>query len=303
VSQRRIAVSGASGLIGSRLVQALRQRGDQVLALVRRRAADSPDDIVWDPRTGEIEAAKLERVDVVIHLAGKPLDEERWTPKVKEAIVASRVEGTALIGRTLARLERPPKLLITASATDYYAVSALPTSEADGRPGTGFVAEMCRAWEKAAAEAADAGIRVVHLRIPSVLAAEGHSLLAAFLPLFRIGLGPTLGSGNQLMCFVARDDMVRAIEHIIECEDLAGPVNILAPEPVTNAEFARALASVLGRPTFLRVPRWVLRLAMGEVADAILGGDANLRPAKLTATGFRFLYPDITSALRHELAL
>jgi uncharacterized protein (TIGR01777 family) len=302
MTSQRIAVSGASGLVGSRLVPALRERGHQVLPLVRRRSPDHPEEIFWDPQTGELEASKLEGVDVVIHLAGKPLDGQRWTPAVKEAIVASRVTGTTLISRTLARLETPPRLLITASATDYYAPSPAPVNERDGQPGTGFVAEMCRAWEAAAAAARDAGIRVVHLRLPSVLAAEGHSILAAFLPLFKLGLGPTLGSGRQRMCFVALDDLVRAIEHIIDREDLVGPVNVLTPTPVTNAEFVRALATVLRRPAFLRLPRWVLHLAMGEVADAILEGDADLRPAKLTATGFQFLYPDITSALRHELS-
>jgi hypothetical protein len=302
MTEKRIVVSGASGLIGSRLLPSLRERGDQVIPLVRKRSPDHPEEILWDPQKGEIEASRLEGVDVVIHLAGKPLDEERWTPKVKDAIVASRVEGTALISRTLATLKTLPRLLITASATDYYAPSSSPTGETEGRPGTGFVAEMCQAWEAAASAAREAGIRVVHIRIPSVLAAHGHSVLAAFLPLFKVGLGPTLGTGRQLMCFIALDDMVRAIEHIINREELAGPVNVLAPKPVTNAEFAGALAKVLGRPTFLRVPGWLLRLAMGEVADAILEGDADLRPAKLTATGFQFLYPDLTSALRHELS-
>jgi uncharacterized protein (TIGR01777 family) len=302
MSGKRIAVSGASGLIGSRLVPSLRERGDHVVRLVRSRSPERADGIFWDPRTGEIDASRLEGMDAVVHLAGKPLDEERWTPKVKEAIVASRVEGTAVISRTLARLGAPPRLLITASATDYYAPSSSPIGEEDGPPGTGFVAAMCQAWEAAASAACQAGIRVVHIRIPSVLAGHGHSVLAAFLPLFRLGLGPTLGNGKQRMCFIALDDMVRAIEHIIDHEDLEGPVNVLTPEPVTNAEFARVLAGVLGRPTFLRVPRWLLRLAMGEVAEAILEGDSDLRPVKLTASGFRFLWPDITSAVRHELS-
>jgi uncharacterized protein (TIGR01777 family) len=303
MSATRIAVSGASGLIGSKLVPFLVERGAHVVPLVRRRPADLPDGILWDPVTGEIEAAKLEGVDVVIHLAGKPLDEQRWTPAVKDAVYASRIDGTRVIARTLARLEAPPRLLVTASATDYYAPASTPTAEADGQLGNGFVSRMCQDWEAAASPAREAGIRVVNIRIPSVLAAEGHSILAAFLPLFRLGLGPTLGTGKQLMCFIARDDMVRAIEHIIEHEELTGPVNVLTPAPVTNAEFARTLARLLGRPRFLRVPGWLLRLAMGEVADAILEGDADLRPAKLTATGFQFLYPDITSALTHELGV
>jgi uncharacterized protein (TIGR01777 family) len=301
MSATRIAVSGATGLVGSRLLPSLRQHGHELLRLVRHRT-DRLDEVYWNPETGEIDARRLEGLDVVVHLAGKPLDGERWTPEVKQAVYASRVTGTALISGTLARLGVRPNLLVAASATDYYAFSSSPTSEADGQPGSGFVSEMCQAWEGATVAAGEAGIRVVNIRIPSVLAAAGHSVLAAFLPAFRVGLGFTLGSGKQLMCFIALDDMVRAIEHIFDHRELAGPVNVLAPEPVTNAEFARTLAEVLRRPRFLRVPRWVLRLAMGEVADAICEGDANLRPAKLTATGFQFLYPDISSALRHELS-
>ncbi len=299
----RIAVTGASGLIGSKLVVSLRAGGNRVVPLVRCRTTDQAEQIFWDPVTGEIEAGKLEGVDVVIHLAGKPLDEQRWTPKVKDAIHASRIGGTALISRTVARLAVRPRLLITASATDYYATTSTATGENEGRPGTGFVSEMTQAWEEAASPAREAGIRVVHLRTPSVLAGEGHGILTAFLPLFKAGLGPKLGSGRQLMCFVARDDMVRAIAFIIDHPELTGPVNVVTPEPVTNAEFARALAKVLGRPRFLRVPGWLLRAAMGEVADSVLEGDANLRPAKLSAAGFEFLYPDIESALRHELAV
>jgi uncharacterized protein (TIGR01777 family) len=300
-SAKRIAVSGAAGLIGSRLVPALRQRGHRVVALVRRTSTDRGDEIYWNPQTAEIEAGKLEGVDVVIHLAGKPLDGERWTPKVKEAIYASRVHGTALICRTLGQFRRPPALLITASATDFYAPSASPVDEVTGHPGTGFVSEMCQAWEAAAAAARDAGIRVVHIRIPSVLGLGDHGMLATFLPLFKLGLGPTLGHGRQLMCFVALDDMVRAIEHIIDREDLSGPVNVLAPQPVTNAQFARSLATILHRPTFVKVPGWMLRLMIGEMADAVLEGDADLRPTRLFQSGFQFLYPDITTALRHEL--
>jgi uncharacterized protein (TIGR01777 family) len=147
-----------------------------------------------------------------------------------------------------------------------------------------------------------AGIRVVSIRIPSVLASRGHSVLAAFLPLFRAGLGFTLGSGKQSMCFIARDDMVRAIQHITLCDEITGPVNVLAPEPVSNREFARTLGRILHRPVLLKVPAFVLRWAMGEVAEAIVAGDSRLKPDKLLASGFRFDFPDIASAIRHEIA-
>lgn len=241
-------------------------------------------------------------MDIVIHLAGKPLDGERWTPKVKEAIYASRIKGTTLISKTIAHLKRPPSLLISASATDYYAESETPIGEAEGQPGKGYVAEMCRDWEAATDSARQAGIRTVPIRIPSVLASEGHSILATFLPLFKRGLGFVVGSGKQLLCFAALDDTVRAIEHIMLCEQIVGPVNVLAPELVTNEEFARTLGRILHRPVFLKIPGFMLRLAMGGIAEAILAGDTHLKPEKLLASGFRFDFPDIESALRHELS-
>ncbi|HEY0592689.1 MAG TPA: TIGR01777 family oxidoreductase [Thermoanaerobaculia bacterium] len=298
---RRIAVSGASGLIGTKLVTSLLAEGDSVYRLVRRKPPESASEIYWNHETSEIDSARLEGMDAVVHLAGKPLDEHRWTPAIKAAVYASRIEGTGLISRTLARLTNPPRVLVSASATDYYAESESPVGEADGRPGSGYVAEMCRDWEAATEPARTAGIRVVPIRIPSVLAAKGHSILAAFLPLFRRGLGPILGSGRQLMCFIALDDMVRAIEHIIDCETLSGPVNVLAPQVVTQREFAATLGSILHRPVILRIPGFLLRAMMGEVADAILAGDTNLKPEKLLASGFQFQFPDLTSALRHEL--
>jgi uncharacterized protein (TIGR01777 family) len=299
---RTIAISGASGLIGSRLEQVLRQEGHTVRRMVRTRPAPGSGAIYWNHETGEIDSEGLEGLDVVVHLAGKPLDGERWTSAVKYAVYDSRVRGTLFLCETLARLRRPPRLLVSASATDYYAESDTPIAEEEGRAGSGFVAEMCRDWEAATEPARRAGIRVVTIRIPSVLAAEGHSILAAFLPLFRKGLGVVLGSGKQLMCFISRDDLIRAIEHIMTCEELEGPVNVLTAEPVTNREFARTLGRILHRPVFLRLPGFALRLAMGEVAEAILAGDTHLRPAKLLESGFRFEFPDVESALRHELA-
>ena len=212
------------------------------------------------------------------------------------------MNGTTLLATTLASLEKPPRLLISASATDYYGFAAATVGEADGRPGTGFVSEMCRAWEQATEPARVAGIRVVTIRIPSVLGGRGHALDAALLPLCRRGLGPVFGSGQQLVCYISCDDLVRAVEHIMADEDLSGPVNVVAPSPVTFKTLVRTLSAILGRRTYLRIPGIVLRLLMGEVAGELLEGDANLRPQRLEASGFRFLYPDVESALRHELA-
>jgi uncharacterized protein (TIGR01777 family) len=298
----RVAISGASGLVGSRLRASLERQGHTVLRLVRERSRAAPDAVFWSPATREIAAERLEDLDALVHLAGKPLDGERWTPAVKAAVLASRVDGTRLISETIGGLRHPPPVFISASATDYYAFTTEPTGEDEGAPGSGFVAEMCQAWERATEPAQRADVRVVQLRIPSVLAREGHSILAALLPLFRLGLGPVLAQGTQLMCFIARDDLVRAIQYLMTHGDVSGPVNVLTPYPVTNAEFARTLARILHRPRFLRLPYLVLRVLMGEVAGAVIGGDANLRPKKLLASGFEFLYPDIETAIRHELA-
>jgi len=302
MSGMRIAISGASGLIGSRLRGAFESEGDEVLRLVRHHSDDAGE-VFWDPATGEIEGERLEGLDVVIHLAGKPLDEQRWNDEVKRAVWASRIDGTALLCTTLATLQRPPRVLISASATDYYAASAAPIGESDGRPGTGFVSEMCRAWEQATEPARAAGIRVVTIRIPSVLGGSGHSIDGALQPLCRRGLGPVFGSGRQLVCFISCDDLVRAVQHIIADDRLEGPVNVIAPAPVTFKTLVRTLSGILGRRTYVRVPGVVLRLIMGEVAGEFLEGDANLRPERLEASGFRHLYPDVEAALRHELRL
>lgn len=296
----RIAITGASGLIGTRLASAFQVEGHEVLKLVRRTPVH-PDEVYWNPAAGEIDRRRLEELDVVIHLAGKPLDQKRWNPRIKQEIWASRVDGTTLISKTLAALENPPRLLVSASATDYYEFIATPIGESDGRPGTGFVSEMCQAWEKATESARTAGIRVVTIRIPSVLGGHGHAIDAVLLPLCKRGLGPVFGSGEQLVCYISCDDLVRAIHHIIDDEQLSGPVNVIAPAPVTFKTLVRTLSRILGRRSYVRIPGFVLRLLMGEVAGEFLEGDANLRPERLEASGFRFLYPDIEGALRHEL--
>ena len=297
----QVLISGASGTIGSTLCSTLEARGHTIRRLVRQRANMRPDDIYWSVESKTIETERLEGVDVVVHLAGKPLDEKRWSPAEKTAIYRSRIDGTRLLSETVASLASRPRLFISASATDYYASNDAAVDETTGQPGAGFVSRMCQDWEEATAAAARAGIRVVNLRIPTVLSAEGHGILTTLLPLFRLGLGPVLGSGRQLMCFIARDDLARAVEHIMARDDIEGPVNVLAPETVTFRQFAKTVGELVHRPVFLRVPGLVLRLAMGEVADMVLEGDTRLVPRKLLSTGFRFEFPDLRSALRHEL--
>jgi uncharacterized protein len=296
---QRIAISGASGMVGSQLVPFLRAGGHDVVRLVRRRPS-AADEIAWDPATDRIDAASLESVDAVIHLAGVSIAGGRWTKARKAAILSSRLQGTSLLAETLSRLQRPPRVLISASGIGYYgdARNALLTEESP--PGTGFLADVCRAWEEATSPAAAAGIRVVLPRFGVVLAGRG-GLLARMIPPFRFGLGGPLGSGEQFMSWIALDDLLGVLLQSIADDRLVGPVNAVAPHAVTNHAFAETLGRVLGRPAVLRAPAPALRLAAGELADELLLASQLARPTLLEDVRFSFAFPTLEDALRHEL--
>ena len=295
-----MVVSGASGLVGGALVAALEVAGVRVVRLVRRRPAPGESDVGWDPASGTIDARGLEGADAVVHLAGESIAAGRWTPARKDAIRRSRVDGTRLLAETLARLSRPPGVLVSASAVGYYGSRGDEALTEASAPGTGFLADVCRAWEAAAQPARDAGIRVVTPRIGMVLAARGGAL-ARMLPPFRLGLGGVVGSGRQYMSWIALDDLVGAIRHVIGDGDVAGAVNAVAPLPVTNREFTRTLGRVLGRPTLAPLPAPVVRLLFGEMGEALLLDGARALPARLQAAGFRFRHPGLEAALRSVL--
>ena len=292
----RVAITGASGFIGSRLAAELSAAGHGVVPVGRRAGADG---VQWDPAAGRIDARRLEGLDAVVHLAGENLN-GRWTAGKKWRIVESRVRGTALLADTLAHLEHPPATLISGSAVGFYGAHA-PDEELDERApaGTGFLASLVRDWENAAAPAAAAGIRVVHPRMGLVVGAGGA--LAAMLPPFRLGLGGPIGSGRQVVSWIALDDVAHAMRHVLDTPALRGPVNFTAPNPVSFAELARALGRVLHRPVLFRLPAWVARLALGEMAEEMLLGGARAVPRALLASGYRFRFLEITGALRQAV--
>lgn len=292
----RIAISGASGLIGTALTALLTTGGHEVISLSRSR---KPNTAYWNPETDEIDAEALEGLDAVIHLAGESIS-GRWTETKKRQIMESRVKGTGLLARTLASLKTPPKVFVSASAVGFYGNRKdLPTTELT-EPGDGFLAEVCQAWEAAAAPAQDAGIRTVHPRIGVVIAAQGGAL-KPLVPVFQMGLGGPVGNGKQYMSWIALDDVIAALLHIVKTPDLSGPVNLTAPSPVTNAEFSKVLGKVLHRPSFLPLPSFAVKTAMGEMGEQLLLNGARVTPDKLLRSGFEFHFPTLEEALRFEL--
>ena len=297
----RILVSGSSGLVGSALCAWLPAQGHSVLRLVRR-AAMGDDEVAWDPASGSLNAEALEGLDAVVHLAGAGIADERWTEARKAMIHDSRVRSTRLLAGALATLAHKPRVLVSASAVGWYGDRGDEWLDESSDPGTGFLAAVGRAWEGAAEPAVAAGIRVVHPRTGIVLARQG-GVLAKLLPLFRLGLGGPVGSGRQWWSWIAMDDLLAAVLHAIEHEDVRGPFNAVAPEPVTAGEFARTLGSVLARPAALSAPAFALRAVMGrELVDEALLASQRVRPAVLERTSFVFAEPGLDGALRRVLA-
>jgi uncharacterized protein len=296
-----IAVTGSSGLVGTALLQALKAEGQDVRPIVRRPARN-PNEISWDPVAGTIEAAKLNDVDVVVHLAGEGVADRRWNEAVKARIRDSRTDGTKLLCQTLAGLARKPSTLVSASAVGYYGNRGYEIVDESSPPGSSFLAEVCQAWEAATQPARDADIRVVNLRIGVVLDTNGGALSKMLTP-FRLGLGGVVGSGQQYIPWITLDDLVRSIQFCIHAAALSGPVNAVAPNPATNRQFTKTLGRVLGRPTIFPMPPFLARLAFGEMADEMILAGARVEPRALTAAGFEFNHPQLEPALRHVLAL
>jgi len=293
-----VAVSGSSGLVGSALVRFLTTEGHRVVRLVR--TSPDVDDILWDPARGVENASRLEAVDAVVHLAGKNLAAGRWTPERKEDMRRSRVEGTRKLSESLARLTRRPKALVSASAVGYYGNRGDEVLTEGSSPGMDFLAQVCQEWEAATEPAVRAGIRVVHLRFGMILSPAGGALKRMLLP-FKLGVGGRIGNGAQYVSWVAIDDAVGAIHHVICTGSLEGPINLVSPSPVTNAEFTWTLARVLSRPALASMPAFAARLVFGELADALLLSSQRVVPARLQQSGYTFRYPEIEAALCHLL--
>jgi len=295
----RVGVSGSSGLIGSALLRALEAR-DEPLRLVRGHKSLAPDELGWEPHTGSLGGGES-RLDALVHLAGENVGAARWTRAYKQRLVESRVGATRRLCEALARAPLRPRVLIAASALGYYGDRGDVWLDETSAPGTGFLPELCRAWEAATAPARDAGIRVVNLRIGVVLDPAGGSL-ARQLPVFRAGLGGPVGSGRQYVSWVTLRDVVSAIRFALGCDALEGPVNAVAPQPVPQAELARTLGQALHRPARIPVPALAIRLTMGEQGEALLLASARIRPARLLAQGFAFADPELRAALERLLS-
>lgn len=296
----RVAISGASGLIGTALSTALRRRGDDVFRLTRTGVTGG-NDISWDPEGGRIDAPALEGLDAVVHLAGEGIGERRWTAEQKWRIRESRTRGTAVLAGAIASREHKPSVFVSGSAVGYYGNRGDDVLTEADTPGDDFLAEVCRAWEAETQPAIDAGVRTVHIRTGIVLAKHGGALKRLVLP-FKLGLGGRVGSGRQWMSWVTLDDEVRAIMHALDTASLAGPVNVTAPTPVTNEEFTKTLGAVLHRPTVLPTPLFPLELRYSaELVEALLLVSQRVLPARLEASGFTFSQPTLDGALRRIL--
>jgi uncharacterized protein (TIGR01777 family) len=293
----QIAVTGASGLIGSALVPALGGDGHDVIRLVRGEPA-GPGEVAYDPAAGTIDDGALQDVEAIVHLAGENIG-TRWTAAVRQRVLDSRVQGTRLVAETAARLPRRPAL-VCASAIGYYGVHGDELLDETSRKGTGFLADVVEAWEAAAEPARAAGLRVVHLRQGIVLSRHGGALERLLLP-FRFGVGGPIGRGRQWWSWVAMDDIVAAYRLAL-AGPLSGAVNVTSPNPVTNRDFAKALGRALHRPAFLPTPGLALRAVFGDMAQEMLLGGQRVLPAALERAGFAFAHPGLDEALQHALA-
>ncbi len=293
MNSSRILVSGASGPIGAALLPSLKAGGFEVMRLVRA-AATAKDQIEWDP-SRPLSPDMASGFDAVIHLAGESIV-GRWTDAKKRRILDSRTQGTDHLAEAVANAPQPPRVFISASAVGYYGDRGEQVLREDSSSGEGFTAEICRQWEAAAKPAAAAGIRAVQVRIGIVMSADGGALQKMLLP-FRLGMGGRLGHGRQWWSWVSVHDVSGAIQHVLNNESLQGPVNVVAPNPVTNAEFTKILAAVLNRPALAPMPAFAVRLVFGEMGDELFLASQRVEPSKLMASGYRFQHPDLRQAL------
>lgn len=295
----RIVITGATGLIGQALSDSLRRDGHTVHGVTRSPERAGPDDLVWDPEQGTIEADRLEGADAVVHLAGEPIGASRWTEATKARIRRSRELGTRLIAETLAGLDAKPTVLVSGSAVGIYGDRRDEILTESSTLGDDFLAEVCQVWEAAAAPASEVGIRVVHPRTGVVIAAEGPLLDKLELP-FKLGVGGKVGSGRQYVPWISLTDQVRALRFLIDT-DLAGPVNLAGPTPATNLELTKALGKVLRRPTVLPIPVAAIKLLYGEMGETLASVSQRVVPERLQQAGFTFEHARIEDALRVAL--
>lgn len=297
----RVAVSGAGGLVGSALVNSLRRDGHEAVPLVRAESERASDGgIEWSVEDSRLDPEDLRGVDAIVHLAGENIAAGRWTDTQKRRIRNSRVRGTRLIAESLAALSEPPPVLVSASAIGFYGDRGNDWLTEQSALGEGFLADVCWRWEAAAEAARQSGVRVVHPRFGMVISGEGGALARMLTP-FKLGAGGVLGSGDQFMSWIHLDDAVGAIRHLIDTEELVGPVNVVSETPMTNREFTKTLGRVLSRPTILPMPAAMVRAAFGEMGEELLLSSARVDGTLLRRSGYELRFPDLESALRSEL--
>jgi uncharacterized protein (TIGR01777 family) len=300
-SELTFLISGCSGTIGSVLIPFLSTGGHRILRLVRRPAL-APDEVSWDPMAGRIDQRRLaaQPIHAVIHLAGENIGRQRWRPKVMQRIMASREMGTSLIAESVARLTPPPKVFINASAIGYYGHRGDEVMDEDACFGGDFISEVCHRWEEATAAAVASGIRTAYLRIGVALSPLGGAL-KRLLPMFYMGLGAKIASGQQYMSWIDMDDVIGSIYHVVNTPNLKGPVNIVAPHPVTNHELTHTLAQVLGRKAPWTIPKGLIKLTFGQMGEEVLLSSTRVSPLKLLESGYRFRFPELRASLEHLL--
>jgi len=299
----RIAISGSSGLIGTAVTDFLVQSGHAVTPIIRSSTPIKINRRVirWKILSGEIDKDKLEGLDAVIHFSGANIASQRWNEEFKRELVASRVKSTLLLCSTLARLKKPPRVLLSASAIGYYGNVPPQDRKDESSPrGMDFMADLCYEWEAATRTAKEHGIRVVHLRMGMVLSSLGGAL-AKMLPVFKLGLGGKLGSGNQMISWIALEEIPKIVAHLLNKEKIVGAVNLVSPNAVSNSEFTRVLAKVLNRPAFFSVPEFAVKKMFGEMGELLLLNGANIVPTQILKSGYQFVYPDLQMALEHCL--
>jgi len=295
----KIIISGASGFVGGALVAHLRQQGSHVTSLVRRRPTDPAIEARWEPAAGDLDPKTISGADAVVNLNGRSISQGRWTPVVKDELRSSRLDATRTIIDAIGRAAVPPPVLINASATGFYGNRGAEALDEKSEPGKGFLADLSREWETAAMEGQSESTRVVLLRLGMILG--NGAALEKMLPPFKLGFGGPMGSGRQWWPWIAMSDVVGAVDHVLGLEGITGPVNLVAPEAVTSKGFARALGEHLGRPAIIPAPAFAIKLALGEMAEALLLSSTKATPRVLEDTGYRFNAPTLAEAFRQIL--